>query len=296
MLVLDFFPKITAPKGYAARTVVTPAFERYYNEGLDKNCNHLVQRRSWAARQWGLTTKEVSQAEITIMMAAGTNTVPNAFYMICHIFTQPDLVVALRQEISKITSRETRDGIETVTLNISMLQSHCPLLTACFNETLRLNKTGAAVRTILEDVMLADRYLLKKGAFVQIPTGVLQSDLNVWGPDAKLFNPQRFLMQESLPKDVKKAQNQAYMPFGGGKNLCPGRHLAFTEITAFVAMLVLGFELSLSDGAKLQVPKGGFQRLGVASISPDKDLDVSIKRREEFEGVTWEFDTKPIRN
>ncbi|TVY21382.1 7-alpha-hydroxycholest-4-en-3-one 12-alpha-hydroxylase [Lachnellula arida] len=291
VLVLDFFPRIMAPKGYAARTVVTPAFEKYYDAGLDKNANHLVQRRAWAARQWGLTTKEISQAEITIIMAAGTNTVPNVFYMICHIFSQPDLVTALRQEISKITSRKTRDGIETVTLNISMLQSHCPLLTACFNETLRLNKTGASVRTILEDVMLDDRYLLKKGAFVQIPTGVLQSDLDVWGPDAKLFNPQRFLTQDSLRKDVKKAQNQAYMPFGGGKNLCPGRHLAFTEITAFVAMLVLGFELSLSDGAKLQVPKGEFQRLGVASISPDKDLDVSIKRREEFEGVTWEFDT-----
>ncbi|TVY26205.1 7-alpha-hydroxycholest-4-en-3-one 12-alpha-hydroxylase [Lachnellula hyalina] len=294
VLVLDFFPKITAPKGYAARNVVTPVFEKYYNAGLNKNANTLVQRREVAARQWGLTTKEISQAEISIIMAAGTNTVPNAFYMICHIFSQPDLVIALRQEINKITSRKTRDGIETVALHISMLQSHCPLITACFNETLRLNKTGAAVRTVLEDVMLDNRYLLKKGAFVQIPTGLLQSDLNVWGPDAKQFNPQRFLTQNSLPKDVRKAQNQAYMPFGGGKNLCPGRHLAYTEIVAFVAMLVLGFELSTSDGGKLHVPKGEFQRLGVASISPEKDLDILITRRKEFEDVTWEFDTGTV--
>lgn len=186
-------------------------------------------------------------------------------------------------------TRQTRDDVDVVTLGISALQSQCPLLTACFNETLRLTKTGASVRTILEDVKLDDQYFLKKGAFVQIPTGVMQSDLKVWGPDAKEFNPRRFLTQESLPKDEKKAQSQAFIPWGGGKNLCPGRHLAYTEIVAFVAILVYGFDLTMSDGSNLKVPKGGFQKLGVASISPEKDLDVLIRRREEFEDVVWEF-------
>jgi cytochrome P450 len=294
MLLLDFLPSITAPKGHAGRAVVTPAFEKYYNAGLDKNASALVQGRARAARQWGLTTKQISQAEITIIMAAGTNTVPNAFYMICHIFSQPDLLVSLREEVRKITTLTTQEGIEIVTLNISMLQSHCPLLTACFHETLRLNKTGASVRTILEDVMLDDQYLLKKGAFIQIPTGLMQSDLKTWGPDAKQFNPRRFLTQASLSKEAKKAQTQAFIPFGGGKNLCPGRHLAFTEITAFVAMLLHGFELSMNDGGNLHVPKGEFQRLGVASISPEQDLDVLIKRREEFEGVIWEFEVRNV--
>jgi cytochrome P450 len=269
--------------------VVGPAFERYYNEGLDKNSSALVKGRARAARQWGLTTKEIAQAEITIIMAAGTNTVPHAFYMICRIYSRPDLVDTLRTEVGKITTRETRDGVDVVTLNIAMLQSHCPLLVACFNETMRLTKTGASVRTILKDVMLNDKYLLKKGAFLQIPTGVMQADPKTWGPDAKEFKPERFLAQDSLSKEAKKAQTQAFIPFGGGKNLCPGRHLAFTEIAAFVAMLLYGFELSMSDGGRLQVPKGEFQRLGVASISPEKDLDVLVKRRQNFEGVVWEF-------
>jgi cytochrome P450 len=223
-------------------------------------------------------------------MAAGTNTVPNVFYMICNIYSQPKLVDSLRKEVSKIVTRKTRDGNEIMMLNISKLQSDCPLLTACFHETLRLIKTGASVRTILEDVKLDGKYLLKKGSFLQIPTGVLQADLKTWGPDAKEFNPYRFRTQDSLPKKERKAQNQAWIPFGGGKNLCPGRHLAFTEIAAFAAMLVYGFELEMSDGDKLKVPKGEFQKLGVASISPEKDLDVLIKRRDEFEGVVWEFD------
>ncbi|KAF8855360.1 cytochrome P450 [Acephala macrosclerotiorum] len=290
LLILDFFPKLTAPKGYAGRTKALPAFRKYYDDGLSKNASVLVQGRERAARTWGLTTEEIAKAEITIIMAAGTNTVPNVFYMICYVFSRPDLVTPLRDEVSKITTRQTRDGTDFVTLDISRLQSHCPLLTACFNETLRLNKTGASVRTILNDVMLEDRYLLKKGAFVQIPTGVMQSDLKIWGQDAKEFNPQRFLAQDSLSKEEKKARAQAFIPFGGGKHLCPGRHLAFTEIVAFVAMLLHGFELSMTDSKNLRVPKGEFQKLGVASISPEGDLDVLIKRREEFEGVLWEFD------
>jgi len=289
MLILDFFPSLTAPKGYAGRAVVEPAFEKYYNEGLDKNANALVKGRARAARQWGLTTKEVAQAEITIIMAAGTNTVPNAFYMICRICSRPDLLDAFRAEVGKITTRETRDGVDVVTLNIAMLQTHCPLLVACFNETMRLTKTGPSVRTILKDVMLNDQYLLKKGSFLQIPTGVMQSDPKIWGPDAKEFKPERWLAQDSLSKEAKKAQTLAFIPFGGGKNLCPGRHLAFTEITGFVAMLLYGFELSLSDGGVLPVPKGAFQRVGVASISPEKELEVLVKRRPNFEGVVWEF-------
>ncbi|CZR63469.1 related to cytochrome P450 oxidoreductase [Phialocephala subalpina] len=290
LLILDVFPRFTAQKGYVGRTKALPAFLKYYNAGLSKNASALVQGRERAARAWGLTTEEIAKAEIAIIMAAGTNTVPNVFYMICHIFSQPDLVTSLRNEVAKITSRKTRDGVEVVTLDISKLQSHCPLLTACFHETLRLNKTGASVRTVLNDVTLENQYLLKKGAFVQIPTGVMQSDSKIWGPDAKEFNPQRFLTQDSLSKEEKKAQIQAFIPFGGGKHLCPGRHLAFTEIVAFVAMLLHGFELSMSDGGKLKVPPGEFQRLGVASISPEGDLDVLIKRRKEFEGVVWEFD------
>jgi len=290
MLVLDFLPRFTAPKGYAGRSVVTPAFKKYYNAGLDKNASPLVQGRARAARQWDLTTEEIAQAEITIIMAAGTNTVPNVFFMLCYILCQPNLINYLRSEVSKIVRRTSRDGTDTVTLDISLLKSNCTVMTACFHETLRLIKTGASVRTILSDVMLNDKYLLKKGAFVQIPSGVLHVDPVTWGPDAKEFNPYRFCNQESLPKEQRRNQEKAYIPFGGGKNLCPGRHLAFTEITAFVAMVIYGFEISMADGSTWEVPKGEFQRLGVASISPKDDLDVLIKRKAEFEGVVWKFD------
>jgi cytochrome P450 len=211
--------------------------------------------------------------------------------MLCYIFSDVELVAAIREETAKIITQQISDKAKLVSLDIAMLQTHCPLLTACFYETLRLIKTGASVRTTLSDVMLDDQYLLKKGAVIQIPTGVLQSDISTWGKDAQAFNPRRFIEKESLSKEAKKLQTQAFIPFGGGKNLCPGRHLAFTEITAFAAMMVYGFELTMSDGGVVQVPEPEFQRLGISSMSPKKDLAVLIRRREEFEGVMWQFET-----
>jgi cytochrome P450 len=168
MLVLDFMPAITAPKGFAARLAIAPAFQKYYEAGLEKEASSFVQGRARTARNWGLTTEEICKAEITILAASVTNTVPNVFYMICYIFSDPDLCEALREEVGKIATRSHRDGVDTVKLDISMIEEHCPLLASCYQETLRLNKTGSSVRMALADVMLNDQYLLKKGSIIQI--------------------------------------------------------------------------------------------------------------------------------
>lgn len=107
-----------------------------------------------------------------------------------------------------------------------------------------------------------------------------------------VFNPRRFLIKEKekLGKEEKKAQNQGYIPFGGGKNLCPGRHLAYNEITSFVALVVFGFEIMERDGSVMKVPEGCFQKMGEGSRGPKDDPEVLIKKRNEFDGVVFRFD------
>ncbi|KAK6582513.1 hypothetical protein PZA11_004921 [Diplocarpon coronariae] len=249
----------------------------------------FIKGRERCARKWGMTTTEIAKADISILFAAVTNTVPNVYFMICYLFSDVHLLAALRSEVEGIVRREG----EKVVLSIGAVRERCPLLTGCFQETLRLVKTGASVRVVLEDTMLAEQYLLKKGGVVEIPTGLLQSDSTTWGPDAKEFDPYRWIEAKSMhreDREKRKVQSQAFVPFGGGKNLCPGRHLAFNEITAFVAMVVWGFEIRGGDGRTLEAQRGGVCNLGDGSTSPKGDLDVSIRRREGFEGVVFEFD------
>ena len=89
--------------------------------------------------------------------------------------------------------------------------------------------------------------------------------------------------KNKLDKSTRRAQNQAYFPFEGGKHLCPGRHFAMMEILAFVAAIVAGFEI---EGLK-RVPERAFQKLGTAVRKPVGDVRVRIGRREGWGSVRW---------
>ncbi|KAL2072026.1 hypothetical protein VTL71DRAFT_11369 [Oculimacula yallundae] len=288
LLVLDKYPALTARKGHLARSAVTPQFDKWYSQGLLTNASGFVKGRARCAQKWGFTQNEMAKAEISILFAAVTNTVPNVFYMLCWIYSSPSLVEELREEIKGIV--RPGKGEKEMLLDIEGLREKCPLLTACFHESLRLVKTGFSIRTVLEDTML-DTYLLKKGAIVQIPTGVMQADKATWGEDAEVFDPHRWLPGTDAfkSKDARKVQNAAFIPFGGGKNLCPGRHLAFNEIAAFVGAFVYGFDILGRDGGMINVPKMDVNKLGDGSTSPKGDTKVLMRSRKGFEGVEWGF-------
>lgn len=157
---------------------------------------------------------------------------------------------------------------------------NCKLLNSTFQEIQRVKQHGNAVRFVVSDTVL-DGKLLKAGSVIQIPSSVLHTSSS-WGEDAKEFNPRRF-----LDIDERDARRRGFMPFGGGRNLCPGRHLAVTETLGFVAAFVLGFEM---EGA--QRVGNRLQKLGFGCRKPDGDLRVKIVRRKGFEDVGWRFGSK----
>lgn len=290
MLLLNFFPSLSARRAWTARNLLTPAFEEYYNKGLDKNANAFITGRARAGRAANFTNKDMAVFEITICFAAVTNTVPNAFCMLSNILADPDLAADIRNEVSHIATKTMVDGNAILTLDISSLEINCPLLVSAYNETLRLCVNATPVRVVMENMVLKDTYDLKKGSIVQIPGGALHESHHIWGNDADIFNGRRFLNKKNLSREEKKAQSQGLLPFGGGKHLCPGRHLAFSEIASFVAMMLYGFEVKMKDGGVVKPPPFKLQQMGENSKKPKHDIEVVIKRRKEFEGVTWAFE------
>jgi cytochrome P450 family 714 subfamily C len=110
-------------------------------------------------------------------------------------------------------------------------------------ETLRLYPPVLFVnRTSFQDIKLKD-IKVPKGMNIQIPIPILQQDIDIWGPDAHEFKPERFangvLGACKFP--------QAYMPFGIGSRLCPGQHLAMMELKVILSLVLSKFHLSLSS-------------------------------------------------
>jgi cytochrome P450 len=293
--MLRFIPTITARKAYQARSAFREAFRVYYAGGYN-NASSFIQERVTTAKIAGLSQDDFLNVEVGMLFTASTNTAPSSFWFLCYILSSASLLAEVRAEISKIVMRKDVNGIDTLEMDTSDFQQHCPLLISSWEETLRLVDSSSSVRMVAKDTMLADVYLLKANSVVQMPSGTTHLSTEIWGPDAATFNPRRFLKTKSDEKldaagrGKRKLQVQGYFPFGGGKHLCPGRHFAFTEVMSLVATLVYGFDIRMADGsADFKAPRMALQKLGTGVRKPANDRDVLIKPSPGFEGAKWAY-------
>jgi len=131
---------------------------------------------------------------------------------------------------------------------------------------------------------------------VQIAGGVMHRIQGVWGDDALEFNPDRFLVATDKSADQisrDKTKKNAYIPFGGGRHLCPGRNFAFAEILALTCALVLGFDLT-SNGMEFDQMMPRPAVLANAIVKPlnnGEGLGLKLRRRKGWENVKWRFES-----
>ena len=289
-MMIGYFPSIIARKGHAALKIITPYFKKYYDNALDSNANDFIKGRARVSRKYGFSNEAMAKFDLLMIYAATTNAVPSTFWMILFLFSRPDILTQVRKEVDGNVTRKTVNGTEIASFDITSLEKTCPLLAASFYETQRLVSAGVHIRFVSQDTML-DRYLLKKGSIIQMPVSLLHKSANTWGPDFDQFHPHRFL-QDGMSRERRKVQAQNFLPFGGGKHLCPGRHLAFIEIVSFVAILVHGYDATMGDESKrIEIPQPSSNDFGIFTKRPATDVKLLIKRREEMKDFEWAFFT-----
>jgi cytochrome P450 len=247
---------------------------------------------------------ELSKNEISVMLAGTTNTIPTLFWYVVHVWLRPELVEQIRREVSE-TVPELRDssgailltppdGLKKVTIHFSKLDANCPLLGASYREAVRLASQILTLRRVMSDTVITDNnqggrsYLLKKGNNVMMPAKVVHRNKETWGDDAEEFNPLRFLPDPDGNKELDKLRRISFVPFGGGKHYCPGRHFAFNENLAFMAALVLGFEVVGLDRERMRMRDS---KMGEAAkpVPGFEGGPVVIKRRSGWEDVEWDY-------
>jgi cytochrome P450 len=211
-----------------------------------------------------------------------------SFWVLFYVFSSPSLLADLRNEVQnhllQHNNHEDADCIKAQEdyLDVSRIQSNCPLLMSTWNEVLRIvTLTATTNRCVLADTYIGDQILLKKGGIIQIPTGAFHSDHNIWGSNVNEFDPRRFLSSKQVHRSA------AFRPFGGGSTMRPGRYLAVTEILGFVSAVILGFEISLAE-SEWKLPKKD-SRPFPWTVKPASDIKVVIRMRVGFEKTVWSF-------
>ena len=303
-LLADFWPAITARKPYLARKKILDALTEFVEMGRYKKASTLIQRRVSINLKHGLTPKMAGHGELIMLFAIVGNAVPTTFWLLANLFSRPELLVEVRGEIEKaVVATLSEGGKETRTIHVEKLKAVAPVLLSCYRETLRMVANLSSVRWILEDTMVTEKYLLKKDSIVQIASGVIHVDEDIWGPDAGEFNPRRFITTTPevsfsgpttektatapLPKNVPSA---AFRAFGGGSVICPGRHFAQSEIVGFVAAVLMGFDIEKPGGGTFESPQRDNSKIPLAVMKPAGECMVAISKRKGLENLRWELE------
>ncbi len=291
--MVNILPKITARAAYNGIEACVAGFLEYLEAGRISEAREIIQARQRAHEAYGISITEQARFEIVFAFAVNSNAGITSFWTVNNLFSRPDLLRQVREEIEA-------NALEAPgTISWRKLRDGCPLLNSVYRESSRLVSPMTSARLVLEDTVLADTYLLRKGAVVQIAGGVMHFDGNIWGPDAASFNPHRFLYTPSGTKadasgnvtdsKANTVHPAAFRAFGGGVSLCPGRHFAQMEILSLTALMAMMFEMKpVKAREKVEWdPRRDDRRFPIAVTKPLSSVDMRLRRRKGGEDGKW---------
>jgi len=177
------------------------------------------------------------------------------------------LYLLAREPVAQERLRKELHGAMSVE-EPSVTPSHIdkmPYLKACFNESLRLyGSPWYFQRQIQEDVVLSG-YQVPKNTSIFIPLTVIGRLPQVF-PEPDSYMPERWSKENS-----KTRPSFAFLPFGFGPRVCPGRHVAELQTYILLAQLMRRFEVQFLE----EKPMDCIQMF--VDTVPERQLNLAFK-------------------
>ncbi|KAI6133763.1 cytochrome P450 [Pisolithus croceorrhizus] len=227
----------------------------------DKSIIGVLIKAKDAGADIQLSMEEIF-AQIKLFIAAGYETTSVSMtWALLELARNPDIQTKLRTELLAFGSDPTYD---------QLTNSH-PYLDAVVHETLRLYPPLAEfLRQAGEDdvIPLSEPVHTKSGRVVNsisvtrgTQIGVSAACINrsaaIWGADAKVFRPERWLEEGGIPKKAQEVQGYRHLlTFVDGPRSCLGKGFAVAEFKAVMVVLIKNFMFEMRDGPDTQIEMG----------------------------------------
>ncbi|KAL8915922.1 MAG: hypothetical protein Q9172_006565 [Xanthocarpia lactea] len=285
-LGLNFLPTIICPKAHRGRKDFFAGFEKFYREKGHESASQMVQARYEVLQGWNLCEADIAHFDLNICLGLLISSVPTTFWTLYHVYGQPSLLEEVRTAVYSQIERPGEGPTRHV--NIARVAANCPLIPSIVQETLRVHSHNLSSRRVLKDTLLDNKYLLKEGSTILIPSAELHKISSVWGPSAAEFDARRFCPDKGVGA---RKPTSVFRAFGGGSAMCPGRFLATNKIIAVLVIMVLKFDLAPINDEPWPQPESQ-SNLATAVLAPRKDIRVQIREREGYDSGCWTFEWK----
>ncbi|XP_076953925.1 putative (S)-N-methylcoclaurine 3'-hydroxylase isozyme 2 [Bidens hawaiensis] len=218
-----------------------------------------------------LLENNFTNAQINIfvleLFIAGTDTVVTTIeWAMAELLKNQNILQKVHEELK----REEINANDIMKSDLSRLA----YLNACIKETLRLHPVVPLLipRRALEACEVMN-YTIPKHANVWVNVWAIMHDPKIW-EEPNTFNPDRFL---DLNIDFY-GQDYEFLPFGGGRRMCPGIPSGIKSLQTMLAVLILEYDWSLPNGENPET-LDMTEKFGV-TLQKEKQLELIFKRRE----------------
>lgn len=173
--------------------------------------------------------------------------------IIYHLLRNPAALARLRAELDA--------AVLSIPASFAEIRD-LPYLDAVIKEGLRMHPP---IGNILERIVpspglaLRDGRVIAPGTIVGMNQWVVSRDKEVYGDDADVFRPERWLRGDNetiVAYEARlKMMKEGDLVFGGGNRICTGRHMAAIEMFKVTATLFSRYDVSDMDPANCESSK-----------------------------------------
>ncbi|KAI6913393.1 hypothetical protein KC318_g1057 [Hortaea werneckii] len=198
---------------------------------------------------------------------AGSDSTASTMQSFCHfVLSHSQVYARLKEEIDE-ASKEGRLSAMPQWNEVQTL----PYFQACLKEAMRLRPAVGLNITRLTPPGGAeiDGQQIPGSVRIALNAWVLHRNEEVFGPNAKVYRPERWLEDAEKAKAMERCMFQ----FGGGSHLCIGKNLALLEMNKLLPLLFRDFDMEL-------VRPGEELKYHSTFFVVQSGLEVRLKRRE----------------